>query len=76
MSTPFESLDDAFNIAPEEEVTDITPVDEVKPLKKVEPTDKSVDRESDYQYARGELYNIVGKMQEALNGAMEVAQQE
>ena len=75
MTTPFESLDDAFNITPEEEVTDITPVDEVKPLKKVEHTDKVDDREKDYQYARGELYNIVGKMQEALNGAMEVAQQ-
>ena len=75
MTTPFESLDDAFNITPEEEVVDITPVEKAKPLKKVEPTDKVDDREKDYQYARGELYNIVGKMQEALNGAMEVAQQ-
>ena len=75
MTTPFESLDDAFNITPEEEVVDITPVEKSKPLKKVEHTDKVDDREKDYQYARGELYNIVGKMQEALNGAMEVAQQ-
>ena len=75
MTTPFESLDDAFNITPEEEVVDITPVENAKPLKKVEHTDKVDDREKDYQYARGELYNIVGKMQEALNGAMEVAQQ-
>ena len=75
MTTPFESLDDAFNITPEEEVVDITPVEKAKPLKKVEHTDKVDDREKDYQYARGELYNIVGKMQEALNGAMEVAQQ-
>ena len=75
MTTPFESLDDAFNITPEEEVVEIAPVEKSKPLKKVEHTDKVDDREKDYQYARGELYNIVGKMQEALNGAMEVAQQ-
>ena len=72
MTTPFESLDDQFNIEP----TEIVPeVEEAKPLKKVEASDKLDDREKDYQYARGQLYNIVEKMQETLNGAMEVAQQ-
>lgn len=75
MTTPFESLDDAFNIGPEEEVLDITPVEKPKSLKKVEPTDKYEDREKDYQYARGEIYDLVGKMQEALDGAMAVAQE-
>ena len=75
MSTPFESLDDAFNISSEkEEVVDIVPT-EKKELKKVEPTNKEEDREKDYQYARGQLYNIIDKMQEALNGAMDVAQE-
>ncbi len=75
MSTPFESLDDAFNISSEkEEVVDIVPT-EKKELEKVEPTNKEEDREKDYQYARGQLYNIIDKMQEALNGAMDVAQE-
>ena len=33
------------------------------------------NREKDYQYARGQLYDVVEKMQEILNGAMEVAAQ-
>ena len=32
-------------------------------MKKVEPTNKEEDREKDYQYARGQLYNIIDKMQ-------------
>lgn len=65
----FESLDNTF---------DITPTEETKPVKKVKAeivSDKGADREKDYAYARGQLYNIVEKMQESLNGAMEVAEQ-
>ena len=69
MST-FDSLNDCF---------DITPVGEdPKPIKKTKPlivSDKGEDKEKDYQYARAQLYDIVEKMQETLNGAMEVAQQ-
>ena len=36
-------------------------------------SDKSTDREKDYQYQRAQLYDIVEKMQESLNEAMEVA---
>ena len=70
MAGNFDSLDETF---------DITPVDEVKPVKrKSKPliiSDKGEDREKDYQYARGQLYDIVEKMQESLNEAMEVAQE-
>ena len=69
MTKPFDSLDQTF---------DITPSEEVKPIKKVKPiivSDKSEDRQKDYTYARAQLYDIVEKMQESLNGAMEVAQQ-
>lgn len=69
MAKHFESLDDTF---------DITPVEEVKPVKKSKPliiSDKEEDKEKDYQYARGQLYDIVEKMQESLNDAMEVAQE-
>ena len=45
---------------------------EAKPIK---VNKSSEDKEKDYDYARGQLYNIVERMQEALEGAMEVAQQ-
>ena len=64
----FDSLNDTFDIIPSE----------VKPIKKEKPivlTDKNEDKEKDYQYARAQIYDIVEKMQESLNGAMEVAQQ-
>ena len=67
MANHFDSLDETF---------DITPVEEVKPVKKEKPliiSDKETDKEKDYQYARGQLYDIVEKMQESLNDAMEVA---
>ena len=76
----FDELNDTFDIKPEEETLDITPV-ENNPLKKREskkpviPTNKLEDREKDYQYARGQLYDLVEKMQETMNSAMEVAQQ-
>ena len=65
----FDSIDD---------VLDITPVGEAQPIKKTKPlivSDKGEDKEKDYQYARAQLYDIVEKMQESLNSAMEVAQQ-
>ena len=68
---PFESLDDEFNVAKEEEVVDITP-SESSAIEK--PATKS-DVEKDYEYSRGQLYNVIEKMQETLNGAMEVASQ-
>ena len=65
----FDSLNDTF---------DITPVGEARPIKKTKPliiSDKGEDKEKDYQYCLAQLYDIVEKMQESLNGAMEVAQQ-
>tara|TARA_Y100001970_G_scaffold284976_1_gene403522 strand:- start:1139 stop:1552 length:414 start_codon:yes stop_codon:yes gene_type:complete len=37
--------------------------------------DVTEDREEDYEYTRGELYNLISKGQEAVNGALEVAQE-
>jgi len=68
MST-FDALNNTF---------DITPIGETKPIKKTKPlivSDKSEDKEKDYQYARAQLYDIVEKMQESLNHAMEVAEE-
>ena len=73
MST-FDSLNDTFDITPVS-----SEVQEVKPIKTNKKpliiSDKGEDKEKDYQYARAQIYDIVEKMQESLNGAMEVAQQ-
>ena len=69
MST-YDSLNNTFDIVPVGE--------DPKPIKKTKPlivSDKNEDKEKDYQYARAQLYDIVEKMQESLNGAMDVAQQ-
>ena len=71
MDNTFDSLDQTFDIT---EAPEPTP----KPIKKVKPIikiDKGEDREKDYTYARAQLYDIVEKMQESLNDAMDVAQQ-
>lgn len=67
MST-FDSLDETFGLEPE-----------VKPIKKQKPdiviSNKTEDNEKDYRYARAQIYDLVEKMQEAVDGALEVAQQ-
>ena len=62
-------LDKAFDIV--ESVSEVTPEPEVKkPPKKVETIDQVQD---DYEYARGNLYQLVDKGQEAVNGALDLA---
>ena len=68
MST-FDSLNDTFDIEP-------APIEKVEKAKKpLVMSNKQEDREKDYSYARAQLYDLVEKMQESLDGAMEVAQQ-
>ena len=64
----FDSLDETFDIVPTEIEKDL------KKPKPIKVSDRGEDREKDYQYARAQLYNIVDKMQEALDGALDVAQ--
>ena len=62
-------LDKAFDIV--ESVSEVAPKPEVKkPPKKVEAIDQVQD---DYEYARGNLYQLVDKGQEAVNGALDLA---
>ena len=64
-------LDKAFNIAPTEVVVDKTePVGIQKPDRL-----KKDDIEKDYEYTRGNLYSIIEKGQEAINGILELAQE-
>ena len=55
-----------------EDTLDITPT-EVSPLEKPDRLKKD-DVEKDYEYTRGNLYSIIEKGQEAINGILELAQ--
>ena len=61
-----ENMEEILNISAE-------PVSE--PIKPKPPEVDRDDREKDYQYTRGELYSLIDKGQEAVNGALEVAQE-
>ena len=64
-------LDKAFNITPTEVVVEKTePVGIQKPDRL-----KKDDIEKDYEYTRGNLYSIIEKGQEAINGILELAQE-
>ena len=68
MKNSYDSLNDTFNTDPVEE-TDI-----VKEEKRKNQIQKLTDDVSkDYDYTRGNLYSLIEKGQEAINGIMEVA---
>ena len=67
-------LDKAFNIAPTEVVVEETNIEE-SPVGIQKPDRlKKDDIEKDYEYTRGNLYSIIEKGQEAINGILELAQ--
>ncbi len=66
-------LDDAFNITPQVEVDEsdvVVGVDREKPDRLAKD-----DITKDYEYTRGNLYSIIEKGQEAINGILELAQE-
>ena len=66
----FDDLNDAFNVERE-----VVP-EKTKEIQKVEEAASSVqDVKKDYEYTRGNLYSIIEKGQEALNGILELAQE-
>ena len=68
MKNSYDSLNDTFNTNPVES-TEI-----VKEQKRKEQIQKLTDDVSkDYDYTRGNLYSLIEKGQEAINGIMEVA---
>ena len=62
-----ENMEELLNISAEV-------VEEPKPVKKEREVDKD-DRTKDYEYTRGELYTLIDQGQEAVRGALEVAQE-
>ena len=68
----FDSIDDALDITDRgAEIMKKEPAS--KPVKKVK-SDKE-DLTKDYEYSRAQLYSLVEKGQEAVDGALDVAQQ-
>ena len=67
------NLDDTFNITPTEVEVDQTEVKEPVGIQKPDRLTKG-DIEKDYEYTRGNLYSIIEKGQEAINGILELAQ--
>lgn len=57
-----------------EEIFDIEVSEETKPTEIVKE-EENVDATKDYQYSRGELYRLIEQGQEAVQGALEVAQE-
>ena len=57
-----------------DEFLDVEPVDTSKE-NKIEKVEKKEDSTLDYEYSRGNLYSLIEKGQEAINGIMEVAEE-
>ncbi len=72
MTKKFDDLNDAFNVAGDIVSREVETIEE-----KVEAIASSVsnDLKKDYEYTRGNLYSIIEKGQEALNGILELAQE-
>ena len=68
----FEDIDKALNIETTPIESEIVKVD--KP--EIQKTSDIVDQlQKDYEYSRGQLYSIIEKGQEAINGILELAQE-
>ena len=74
MDSKYEKLNDTFNITPTEVTVDESDVSVGVERKKPDRLTKS-DIDRDYEYTRGQLYSIIEKGQEAINGILEVAQE-
>tara|TARA_A100001391_G_scaffold122552_1_gene83570 strand:+ start:613 stop:1029 length:417 start_codon:yes stop_codon:yes gene_type:complete len=67
----FDSLDKAFDVSSEIVSSE---TEQVKPVQKEVDSIKT-DTRKDYEYTRGNLYSLIEKGQEAVNGILELAQE-
>ena len=65
MSNNYDSIDEALNIE--------SSIVESQPIKPVPPKVEKDDIKKDYEYTRANLYSLIEKGQEAINGIMELA---
>ena len=68
MADNYESIDKALDIE-----SGIVEVEKTSQLKPVEKTKNDIEK--DYEYTRANLYSLIEKGQEAINGIMEVAEE-
>jgi hypothetical protein len=66
MKEKYDGIEQALDI--ETKIVSADPIE----VKKV---DKPDDPQKDYEYSRGQLYNLIDKGQEAINGILELAQE-
>ena len=71
MTKKFDKLNETFNVDGE-----IIPVESEAVVEKIEKISTAVDDiKKDYDYTRGNLYSLIEKGQEAINGILELAQE-
>lgn len=71
MTKKFDDLNNTFNVESE-----IVSVESTETIEKIEKISSSMDDiKKDYEYTRGNLYSIIEKGQEAINGILELAQE-
>lgn len=58
-----------------EEIFDIAPIEQTTEMITQANSEISVDVNKDYEYTRGQLYTLISQGQEAVQGALEVAQE-
>ena len=73
MSDKFDKLNETFDIQPTEVEVEVQKDDLNAKIEKTRSA--SEDIRKDYEYTRGNLYSIIEKGQEAINGILELAQE-
>ena len=71
MATEFTKLDKTFNVTPEV-------VEETKSIERAKPAPDRLTKDDitrDYEYTRGNLYSIIEKGQEAIDGILELSEE-
>jgi len=73
MKNEFDTIDDALELSP----TEIMKEPEKKPTRTSikKPKGDSPEIQKDYEYSRAQLYSLIEKGQEAVDGILEVAQE-
>jgi archaellum component FlaC len=73
MTKKFDKLNETFNVDAEIIAAEKEPIAIEKKIEELETT--ASDIKKDYEYARGNLYSLIEKGQEAINGILELAQE-
>lgn len=71
MTKKFEELNNTFNV--ESEIVSKEPDTSLQKIEEIKSTTEDVKK--DYEYTRGNLYSLIEKGQEAINGILELAQE-